>query len=87
MHTDCKDTGDLPNTVFTTAHAGITMMPLNYYKGDISTETLSQVEIRYGNNGNVSKVQTFGQQEPFCSVNLAKEAPDLFSLTGYGGYY
>jgi hypothetical protein len=62
------------------------MMPLNYYKGDISIETLSQVEIRFNNGGNVSKVQTFGQQEPFCSVNLAKEAPDLNSLS-YGGYY
>jgi primary-amine oxidase len=75
------DTGDLPNTVFTTAHAGLTMMPLNYYTHDISTETLSQVQINFKNNGNVSKVQTFGQQEAVCSVNLAKEAPDLYSLT------
>jgi primary-amine oxidase len=75
------DTGDLPNTVFTTAHAGLTMMPLNYYTHDISTETLSQVQINFKKNGNVSKVQTFGQQEAVCSVNLAKEAPDLYSLT------
>ena len=62
------------------------MMPLNYYQGDISTETLSQVEIRYNAGGNVSKVKTFGQQEPFCSVNLAKEAPDLYSMTE-GGFF
>ena len=79
-------TGDLPNTVFTTAHAGITMMPLNYYKGDISTETLSQVEIRF-NGGNVSKVKTFGQEQAVCSVDLAKLDPDLFQLSDGYGYY
>lgn len=56
------------------------MMPLNYYAGDISTETLSQVEIRLS-GGNASKVKTFGQQEPFCSVDLAKQAPDLYDVT------
>ena len=60
-------------------------MPLNYYTHDISTETLSQVQININNHGNVSKVskvQTFGQQEAVCSVNLAKEAPDLYSYEG-----
>jgi hypothetical protein len=79
------DTGDLPNTVFTNAKAGITMMPLNYYTHDISTETLSQVQINFKDGVNVTKVQTFGQQEAVCSVNLAKEAPDLYSLGE--GYY
>ena len=62
-------------------------MPLNYYKGDISTETLSQVQINFNNGGNASKVQTFGQQQALCSVDLAKEAPDLFSLRAGYGYY
>ena len=81
-------TGDLPNTVFTTAHAGITMTPSNYYAGDISTETLSQVEVRWHSSLNVSKVKTFGQQQAFCSVDLSKQAPDLFQLDSpYGAYY
>lgn len=60
------------------------MMPSNYYAGDISTETLSQVEVRFG-HGNTSKVKTFGQEEAVCSVDLSKEAPDLHHITG--GYY
>lgn len=64
------------------------MMPLNYYKGDISTETLSQVEVRFGKNATVSKVKTFGQEPAVCSVDLSKQAPDLYQLDGYGyGYY
>ena len=62
------------------------MMPLNYYSGDISTETLSQVEVRF-NGGNVSRVKTFGQQEAVCSVDLSKLDPDLYSLDGSYGYY
>lgn len=71
-------TGDLPNTVFTIAHAGVQMMPLNYYQDDISTETLSQVQINYKYSGNVTKVKTFGQQDALCSIDLSKEAPDLY---------
>lgn len=62
------------------------MMPLNYYNRDISTETLSQVEVRFS-VGNVTKVKTFGQQEAVCSVDLSKEAPDLYQLGGEYGYY
>lgn len=40
-------TGDLPNTVFTTAHSGVQFMPLNYLLSDPSRETVNQVRIDY----------------------------------------
>lgn len=74
-------TGDLPNTVFTTAHSGVQFMPLNYYDTDISHETVNMVRINY-KDGNVSSVKTFGQQQAVCSVDLAKQDPDLYSYKG-----
>ncbi|KAK0820778.1 hypothetical protein LTR75_001364 [Friedmanniomyces endolithicus] len=74
-------TGDLPNTVFTTAHSGVHFMPLNYYAGDISRQTVNMIRINY-DNGTVSEVETFGQQEALCEVDLAKEEFDPFSYTG-----
>ena len=77
-------TGDLLNTVFTTAHAGIQIMPLNYYEDDISTETLGQVHINANSHDRVTKVNTFGQQDAVCSIDLSAEAPDLFQYEPYG---
>ena len=77
-------TGDLPNTLFTNAHAGIQFSPLNYYDKDVSTETLSQVLIKDKYKGN-SSVRNFGQQEPVCTVDLSREAPDLSHYDG--GYF
>ena len=74
-------TGDLPNTVFTTAHSGVQFMPLNYYHEDISRESANMVRINY-HAGNVSEVETFGQNEAVCSVDLALTDPDLFRYTG-----
>ncbi|RMZ11590.1 hypothetical protein D0860_03316 [Hortaea werneckii] len=74
-------TGDLPNTVFTTAHSGIQFMPLNYFDTDISKQTVNMVRINY-NDGNVSKVKTFGQEEATCSVDLSEQEPDLYDYQG-----
>ena len=80
-------TGDLPNTVFTSAHAAVQLQPSNYYLRDVSTETMSQIEIDFRGNGSVKLVNTFGQEEALCSVNLAKEAPDLYQFEDtVGGY-
>lgn len=57
-------------------------MPLNYYQRDISTETVGQVQLNYDFFGNVTKVKTFGQEEASCTVDLAKEAPDLYDFNG-----
>ncbi|KAF7196652.1 Membrane primary amine oxidase [Pseudocercospora fuligena] len=40
-------TGDLPNTVFTTAHSAVHFMPLNYFDEDVSRRTVNQVRIDY----------------------------------------
>lgn len=73
--------GDLPNTVFSTAHSGVQFMPLNYFDTDISKQTVNMVRINY-NGGNVSKVKTFGQEEATCSVDLSEQEPDLSDYQG-----
>lgn len=74
-------TGDLPNTVFTTAHSGVQFMPLNYLLGDASRETVNQVRINY-HNGSVAELATFGQHQPVCELDFAAVDPDLWSYHG-----
>lgn len=78
-------TGDLPNTVFTTAHSGIQFMPLNYLLGDPSRQSVNQVRIDYG-GGNGSRVpstvDTFGQIDDSCTVNFEPIEPDLSEYVG-----
>lgn len=74
-------TGDLPNTVFTTAHSGVQFMPLNYLLSDPSRETVNQVRIDY-ENGNVSEVKTFGQRDQACAVDFEPSEPDLWDYKG-----
>lgn len=74
-------TGDLPNTVFTTAHSGLQIMPLNYLPRDPSRETVNQVRIQYA-GGNTSQVIEFGQQEPTCSIDIESAQPDLEKYVG-----
>lgn len=78
-------TGDLPFTLFTTAHATVHFQPLNYFSDDISTESLSQVEIDffYSGNNSVPTIQTYGQNPAFCSIDLSKDAPDLHEVQEY----
>lgn len=84
---------DLPFTLLTTAHASVQFTPLNYYPYEVSTQTLSQVQINYDyRNGSdyVSKVNTYGQAPAWCSIDLSKDAaPDLYHelAGGDGGYY
>ncbi|KAF2813058.1 membrane copper amine oxidase [Mytilinidion resinicola] len=74
-------TGDLPNTVFTTAHSGLQIMPLNYLKGDPSRETVNMVRINY-KDGVVSEVAEFGQKEPVCALDFQPIEPDLADYKG-----
>lgn len=39
------------------------------------------VRINY-DDGNVSTVETFGQHEAVCSVDLSKQDPDLYDYKG-----
>lgn len=74
-------TGDLPNTVFTTAHTGIQFMPLNHLLGDPSRQTVNQVRINY-KNGNVSAVKTFGQKDESCVLDFEPTEPELWDYKG-----
>lgn len=74
-------TGDLPNTVFTTAHSGIQFMPSNYFAIDQSRQTVNQVRINY-HNGNTTAVETFGQKDVDCAVDFEPAEVDLWGYTG-----
>ncbi len=78
-------TGDLPNTVFTTAHSGVQFMPLNYYEGDISRQTRQMVRINYDEDdkGGKAVVKTFGAESVAeCSVDMSVLSPDLSGYVG-----
>lgn len=76
-------TGDLPNTVFTTAHSGVQFAPSNYFSIDQSRSTVNQVRIQY-TGGNVSAVETFGQKQPdgTCEIDYTAEEADYWDYHG-----
>jgi primary-amine oxidase len=70
-------TGDLPNTVFTTAQAGIAISPHNYLLGDPSRQTSHSVYI--DTSGEEAKENMYGGQQAVCAYDMAKLHPDLSS--------
>lgn len=74
-------TGDLPNTVFTTAHSSVQFMPLNYYESDISRETRQMVRANY-HDGKTGVIKTFGAEEQTCAVQVGGVVE---ALEGYIG--
>ncbi|KAI9375379.1 copper amine oxidase [Aspergillus egyptiacus] len=74
-------TGDLPNTVFTTAHSGVQFMPLNYLLGDPSRNSVNMVRVNYY-NGSATEVETFGQSNETCGVRLSPIEDELWSYQG-----
>ncbi|KAI0123803.1 membrane copper amine oxidase [Xylariales sp. AK1849] len=74
-------TGDLPNTVFTTAHAGIQFMPSNYFDIDQSRRTVNAVRINYS-NGTATEVAAFGQQDETCALDFTPVEYDLWDYKG-----
>jgi hypothetical protein len=65
-------TGDLPNTVFTTAQSSVFISPHNYLLSDPSRSTSQQVQINF--DGDNVAVSTFGSTLPSCTK------PDLVSV-------
>ncbi|KAK6855368.1 membrane copper amine oxidase [Apiospora arundinis] len=61
-------TGDLPNTVMTAAQAGIKFMPSNYFDGDQSIRSRSQVRVNWS-EGKVQSLTKAGR-EPICESTL-----------------
>lgn len=76
-------TGDLPNTVFSTAHSSVMLSPLNYLPGDPSRQTVNMVRLNYG-GGNASQVMMFGQQvlNAECDISVAAQEADLSQYKG-----
>lgn len=77
-------TGDLPNTVFTTAHSGIQFMPLNYFDADTGKQTVNMVRINYG-GGNISQVESFGQKQGDATCGALDYTPVEQNLESYKG--
>ncbi|KAL5087891.1 hypothetical protein Trisim1_007300 [Trichoderma cf. simile WF8] len=63
-------TGDLPNTVFTTAHSALIIEPLKYLDLDTSRATLQLVRLNYKNE-KVQSVKTFDSQNVTCRVDTS----------------
>jgi primary-amine oxidase len=63
-------TGDLPNTVFSTAHSAMTIEPFNYLLGDPSQASTQQVLIKTA-DGN-AEITRYGAQEATCPVDLVR---------------
>lgn len=61
-------TGDLPNTMMSTAHSSIRLEPFNYLLNDPSIATSQQVKI----DKESGKVERYGAQGANCSVELSK---------------
>lgn len=61
-------TGDLPNTMMSTAHSSIRLEPFNYLLNDPSVATSQQVKI----DKETGAVERYGAQGANCSVDLSK---------------
>ena len=68
-------TGDIPNTVFSTAHSAMTIEPFNYLVGDPSQASTQQVLIKTANGQ--AEITRYGAQEAICPVDLVRESRKL----------
>ena len=66
-------TGDLPNTVYTTARSAIQIIPSNYFVRDQSRDTVNMVQLdwKYENMTSSFDVDYFGQHNQVCSTNFS----------------
>lgn len=71
--------GDLPNTVMSTAQSSVMLTPHNYLPGDPSRQTVQQVEVVFGGKGE-KEVRQFGKREPGCVASL--KLPGLLDYEG-----
>jgi primary-amine oxidase len=66
-------TGDLPNTVFTTAQAGVAISPHNYLMGDPS-RVMSHV-VHIDKTGEVPTAEIYGGEVATCAVDMVSTVP------------
>ncbi|CAI6089956.1 unnamed protein product [Clonostachys chloroleuca] len=74
-------TGDLPTTVFTTAHSGVQFMPSNYFEVSPNVETVNMVRINYS-DGKTTDVVTFGSFDDTCELSYEPTFPDFWEYKG-----
>ncbi|KAI4601929.1 hypothetical protein KJ359_010795 [Pestalotiopsis sp. 9143b] len=74
-------TGDLPNSMFTVAHAGAVFSPSNFFDTDQSRQTVNQVRINYA-DGAAAEVQTFGQKDESFELDFTPVEFDLWQYKG-----
>jgi len=62
-------TGDLPTTMFTSAHGGVRLEPMNYFDENPAKRTSQMVRVNRGDlAAGGKKVETFGAVRGNCSV-------------------
>ncbi|KAK4051483.1 hypothetical protein OIO90_004697 [Microbotryomycetes sp. JL221] len=77
-------TGDLPNTVQTTAQASMIFTPHNYLYSDPSRQTSQMLRLNYNSSADyiVSEVETFGSHQPSGQYNFTASQVDYMSYKG-----
>ncbi|KAM0789976.1 hypothetical protein ACM66B_005309 [Microbotryomycetes sp. NB124-2] len=77
-------TGDLPNTVQTTAQASMIFTPHNFLYGDPSRQTVHTLRLDYDSSADfiVSNVETFGSHQPSGNFNLTAAQADYTQYKG-----
>ncbi|TWU71601.1 hypothetical protein ED733_003204 [Metarhizium rileyi] len=73
-------TGDLPNTISTSAHSAFIIEPFNYLHLDPSRATSQQVRLNH-KDGKVQSVETFGSKNITCQVDTSQLMPKLWRDT------
>ncbi|KZV72277.1 copper amine oxidase [Peniophora sp. CONT] len=74
-------TGDLPNTVFSTAQGSMLIVPHNYLLHDPSRDSRQTVRVNYNSSG-VQSVKTFGADAAKGGANLTATVPDFWTYRG-----
>lgn len=80
MH-HAPSTGDVPNTVFTQAHAGLMITPVNYLLGSPAKQTRHMARVSFTEDG-VKEVKKFGVVAPSCDISAASLEADLSTYMG-----
>lgn len=74
-------TGDLPNTVFSGAHAGVAIEPLNYLLGSPVKQTKHMARVSFGGDAG-TVADKFGVQAPTCPFSAKGLEIDLGGYSG-----
>lgn len=82
--THVPHTGDLPNTVQTTAQGSMLFFPHNYLKSDPSRRSVQQLRIDYTTEGHADSIHGFNKNRPSsdAAYNVSNAFPSLWDYAG-----